>query len=318
MNPAQPCGATDCASDSSALPFAPANSFVPSAMSLCLLHSRFLVLLGAALLSACGGVMRRATNQFADNLTNAILDQDDPETVRDGVPSYLLLVDGLVSGDPQNPEILLAGSKLYGAYAGGFVDSGERGQRLSNRAYEYARRALCVREKNLCAALEGPFDAFEAALEKSDRADVATIYGLAAAWAGKIQVNSGDWNAIADLPKLQALLLRSADIAPQFENGGAFLYLGVINSIRPASLGGKPEEGKAYFDKALELSGGKNQMVRVYYAQFYARLVFDQALHDRLLNEVIAADPVSPHLTLINTLAKRKARALLESGKDYF
>jgi hypothetical protein len=92
----------------------------------------------------------------------------------------------------------------------------------------------------------------------------------------------------------------------------------VIDSLRPASLGGKPEEGKANFDKALELSAGKNQMVRVLYAQFYARLVFDQALHDKLLNEVLAADPVAPRLTLINTLAKGKAKALLESGKDYF
>jgi hypothetical protein len=280
---------------------------------------RFLaVLLGVVLLSACGSVMRRATNQFADNLTNAILDQDDPATVRDGVPAYLLLVDGLIGSDPQNPEILLAGAKLYGAYVGAFVDEGERTQRLANRAYDYAKRALCVREKDLCTALDGSFDTFQSALEKSGRGDVATIYGFAAAWAGKIQVNAGDWNAIADLPKLQALLLRIADIAPQYDSGGAYLYLGVINSIRPASLGGKPEDGKAYFEKALLLSGGRNQMVRVLYAQFYARLVFDQGLHDGLLNAVLAADPVAPQLTLINMLAKRKAKVLLESGKDYF
>ena len=59
-------------------------------------------------------------------------------------------------------------------------------------------------------------------------------------------------------------------------------------------------------------------MVRVLYAQFYARLVFDQALHDKLLNEVLAADPVAPRLTLINMLAKKKAKALLASGKDFF
>jgi hypothetical protein len=112
--------------------------------------------------------------------------------------------------------------------------------------------------------------------------------------------------------------MRLVSINPQYDNGGAYLYLGVINSIRPASLGGKPEEGKANFEKALELSQGKNQMVRVLYAQYYARLVFDQQLHDRLLNEVLAADPVVPKLTLINTLAKIKAKALLESGKDYF
>ena len=279
---------------------------------------RFLLVSCAVLLTACGSVVHRATRQFADNLTTAILNQDDPATVRDGVPSYLLLIDGIIDSDPNSADALLAGAKLYGAYVSGFVDNPARAQHIAERAYGYAKRALCLREKDLCQALDAPFDTFEVALDKSNRGDVETIYGFASAWAGRIQVNTGDWNAIADLPKLQALLMRLVSINPQYDNGGAYLYLGVINSIRPASLGGKPEEGKANFEKALELSQGKNQMVRVLYAQFYARLVFDQQLHDKLLNEVLAADPVVPKLTLINTLAKIRAKALLESGKDYF
>lgn len=287
-------------------------------MSIDFKQFRFALLLAACLATACGSVMRRATTQFSDNLTSAILGQDDVATAHDGVPAYLLLIDGLIEGDPQNPGILLAGAKLYGAYAGGFVDDNERAQKMAGRAYGYARRALCLNEKPLCEALDAPYEKFDTVLKQADAKDIATLYGFAAAWAGRIQVNTGDWNAIADLPKLQALLLRCDAIDAHYDDGGAALYLGVVNSIRPASLGGKPDEGKAWFDKALELSGGKNQMVRVLYAQFYARLVFDQALHDKLLNEVLAADPVAPRLTLINTLAKKKAKALLASGKDFF
>jgi hypothetical protein len=281
-------------------------------------YLRFAFLLAACALCACANVVRKATNQFAENLTNAILDSNDPGTVRDGVPAYLLLIDGIIEGDPENVGALLAGAKLYGAYAGGFVDDVARAQRLTDRAYGYAKHALCLREKELCTALDAPFDRFSAALEQANPNNIEVLYGFGSAWAGRIQVNTRDWNAIADLPRLQSLLLRVVSIDAHYDSGGAYLYLGVINSIRPASLGGKPEEGKACFDKALELSGGKNQMVRVLYAQFYARLVFDQALHDRLLNEVLAADPVAPRLTLVNTLAKGKAKALLESGKDYF
>ncbi|HZX90373.1 MAG TPA: TRAP transporter TatT component family protein [Rudaea sp.] len=279
---------------------------------------RFVVLLGACALCACANVMRRATSQFADNLTTAILNEDDPGTVRDGVPAYLLLVDGMIQGDPENVGALMAGAKLYDSYAGGFVEDDVRARRLAERAYGYAKRALCLRDKELCTALDAPFDAFQLALAKTKADNLDVLYGFASAWASRIQVNTGDWNAIADLPKLQSLLLHVVSLDAHYDDGGAYLYLGVINSIRPASLGGKPEVGKEYFDKALELSAGRNQMVRVLYAQFYARLVFDQALHDKLLNEVLAADPVAPKLTLINTLAQRKAKALLESGKDYF
>ena len=287
---------------------------MPSLLS----HSRFALLLCACLTAACGSVVRRATSEFSDSLTTAVLDQDDPGIVRDGLPAYLLLIDSRIASNPLDADTLLAGAKLYGAYAGAFVDDGERAQKLAGRAYGYARRALCLREKPLCDALDAPYEKFDAALKQADTKDIATLYGFAAAWAGRIQVNTGDWNAIADLPKLQALLERCYAIDPGYDAGGTALYLGVVNSIRPASLGGKPDAGKTWFEKALELSGGKNQMVRVLYAQFYARLVFDQALHDKLLNEVLAADPAAPRLTLINTLAKKKAKALLASGKDFF
>lgn len=278
------------------------------------------VLVGAVvlLLSDCASVMSRATNQFANNLSGAILDQDDPGTVKDGVPAYLLLIDGLIAGDPGNADLLLAGAKLYGAYTGGFVDDPERGKRLAARAYGYTRQAVCLREKNFCAQLDAPFETFQAALGQLGVKSVPLLYGFASAWAGKIQVDSANWNAIADIPKVQAILERIVVLDDRYDDGGAYLYLGVLNSIRPASLGGKPEDGKKYFEKALELSAGKNQMVRVLYAEHYARLVFDKDLHDKLLNDAIVADPHASHLTLVNVLAQRRAKQLLESGKDYF
>jgi len=117
---------------------------------------------------------------------------------------------------------------------------------------------------------------------------------------------------------VQALFDRVIAINASYEDGQPYMYLGVLNSLRPATLGGTPELGKANFEKSIALSSGHNLMAKTLYAQYYARLVFDQELHDRLLHEVIAADPDAPKLTLINTLAQQRAKALLESGKDYF
>ena len=59
-------------------------------------------------------------------------------------------------------------------------------------------------------------------------------------------------------------------------------------------------------------------MAKVVYAEQYAKLVFDQTLHDTLLTSVLAADPVEPNLTLINTLAQERAKQLMMESNDYF
>lgn len=94
--------------------------------------------------------------------------------------------------------------------------------------------------------------------------------------------------------------------------------MGLLNTLLPKALGGKPELAKKSFDRAIELSKGRNLMIKVHYAERYARLVFDQELHDGLLNDVINGEVHAPRMTLVNTLAKIKAKQLLKSGKEYF
>ena len=149
-------------------------------------------------------------------------------------------------------------------------------------------------------------------------ADVASLYALGAAWAGYIQAHSEDFDAIAALPRVQSLFERVVALDPGHDQGQVYVYLGVLNSLRPESVGGKPELGRQYFEKAIALSDGHNLYAKALMAQFYARLVFDQALHDRLVDEVLAADPKYPGFTLTNTLAQALARKLQASGKDYF
>ena len=47
-------------------------------------------------------------------------------------------------------------------------------------------------------------------------------------------------------------------------------------------------------------------------------LVTGAAGRDQLLQEVLAADPEAPRLTLSNTLAKADAQELLDGADDYF
>ncbi len=281
---------------------------------------RLALLLGAVTLTfGCASIVGKATSRLADNLGSAVLNAEDPATVRDGLPAYLLLLDGLLEGDPKNVGTLLAAAKLNGAYAGNFTGADStRAQLLSRKALRYAKQATCVDNASLCAAMEGNPDAFAAEVAQAKASDLPILYGLASAWAGFIQANRDDWGAVADLPKVEALLLRVVALDETHDGGLPMVYLGVLNSLRPETVGGKPEQGRAYFERAIAISEGRNLYAKTLMAEFYARLMFDQELHDRLLNEVLAAEVKAPSYTLMNTLAQQRAGALLESGKDYF
>jgi hypothetical protein len=280
-----------------------------------------LILLLASGITGCASIVGKATDSFAKNLGSAVLDSNDPATVRDALPAYLLLLDSLIAGqkpgDKSNAGVLLAAAQLNGAYAGNFTQGDAvRAQRLSGKSLDYAKAAVCLGDADLCLAMDKDIDTFIAVVNRDTNTDL--LYSLASSWAGFLQSNSEDWGAIADLPKVEALLLRVVALNPTHERGLPYVYLGVINSLRPEALGGKPETGRAYFEKAIAISEGKNLYAKTALAQYYARLVFNQELHDRILNEVINANPKASGYTLINTLAQDQAKQLLISGKDYF
>jgi hypothetical protein len=275
-------------------------------------------LLALLALTGCSSLFSSATSKLSGNLSNAILNQDDPETVEAGMPSYLLLVDSLIEGDPKNEDMLLTGSKLYGAYAAAFVKEPERARRLARKARDYSERALCVHDAKLCAVLERPYDEFAAAIGTLKAGDVPLLYASASAWAGWIQANSSDWNAIADLAKVKVAMARSVELDETYSHGEGHLYLGVFATLLPPALGGKPEEGRMHFERAIALSEGRDLMAKVEYARRYARITYNRELHDKLLQEVLDADAVAPGLTLSNVLAKRQARELLKSADSYF
>jgi len=269
-------------------------------------------------LSGCASMVSSATAEMADNITLAIQNQDDAATVRDGAPAYLLMIDGLIEGDPENEDLLLAGSRLYGSYTSAFVDDENRAQRLASKSLVYARRALCLDIENVCVASSQKLNIFEASLGTTSRGDLEALFAYAVAWAGWIQVNPSDWNAVADLAKVTALFERCLELDETYERGAAHLYLGVIKSLLPEALGGKPELARAHFERARSLSAGENLMVNVLMAKHYARMVYDQELHDQLLIEVQTARADQPGYTLINTIAKAEAEQLLAESAEFF
>ena len=273
---------------------------------------------GVLLFTGCSTVIAPVTSRVTASLTSAVLDHNDPETVRQGAPAYLLMVDAMIGGDPDNTGLLIAGAELYSSYTSGFVDDQERASRLAERGRSYGWRGLCEDEPTTCDSWRLSFDDFQKTIDGVEVKHVPALFAAGVAWATWVQVNRTDWIAVADKARVEAIMLRVTVLDEDYRDGAAYTYLGVLNSIIPAALGGKPEEGRKNFERAIELSQGRDLTTKVLLAQEYARMVFDRELHDRLLQEVIDADPNVPGLVLLNSIAQAQARILLAESDEYF
>jgi len=278
-----------------------------------------LAVIGIFILNAgCASLMSSAASGLAENLSLAILNQNDPEIVRDGAPAYLLLMDSFLVDSPDDPALLSAAATLYATYGTVFADDPERAARLTSRAYDYSTRAICNSFQPSCSWSGMLFEDYQDTLSGlgEKHADVVFSHGLAS--LAYIRAHSSDYVAIAQLPFSEALFERYLQINDGSDDGAINTYLGILNTLIPPALGGKSEKGKAHFELAISLSGGTDLSAKVEFASGYARLMYDRELHDSLLQEVLAADPEVPGSTLLNVLAQRQASVLLDSADDYF
>ncbi|MBU0501307.1 MAG: TRAP transporter TatT component family protein [Gammaproteobacteria bacterium] len=253
-------------------------------------------------------------DKMTGDLTTGMLNHNEPDTVFAGMPAYLILLESMLQSDPDNPKLLMAASKLYSAYAGSLVDQPERAKALSSRARDFAGKVLCRQQPGVCKLETLAYDKYILSVRKVGKADIEPLYAYGVAWATWLYTQTGDWGALAERPKIESIFQHLAKMDEGYDRGRVQLYLAVMNSQLTPALGGKPEVGRDHFEKALKHSGGEDLMVKVKYARHYTRLVLNKELHDRLLKEVLEADPQAPRLTLSNVMAQQEARKLKADG----
>ena len=276
------------------------------------------LLSSAGFLGGCATLMSSAASGLADNLTSAMLNQDDPETVRDGAPSYLLLLDSFIEGSPDDPALLAAGASLYASYGAVFAEDPERAARLTARARNYGQRSICESYADSCSWPTDNYDEFVASLSGVKKKQADSLYAYGFAMLAYLRTHSDDWNALAELPQVEALFNRYIAISGEQTEPSTYTYMGILLTLRPPALGGKPEEAKVYFEKAIQLTDGKDLSAKVEYARGYAKLLYERELHDRLLHEVLDADPYADGFTLSNVMAQETAEILLADADNYF
>ena len=245
--------------------------------------------------------------------------QSDLKIIREGMPAYLMLIDGMVEAVPNEARLLITAAQAYSSFAAAFVEETDKDYAgaLYAKAKKYALQSLEVR--GLKNPVSSPFEQFEKNVAALGKEDVPYMFWTATCWGGWIRLNLDSIAAVAELPRVELLMKRVLLLNEQFYYGGPHLFMGIWFASRPKIAGGDLNKAQYHFEKALEFSGEKFLMTRVYYADQYARKTLNKNLFVAILEKVleIPADN-TPELTLLNTVAHKKARELLEQVDTYF
>ncbi|MGI9247756.1 MAG: TRAP transporter TatT component family protein, partial [Woeseiaceae bacterium] len=206
----------------------------------------------------------------------------------------------------------------YATYGAVFAEDEVRASRLTSRARRYALKAMCETYAPACGWPDANYDEFVATLDSIGPKKAGYLYTYGFASLAFLQAHSSDMNSLAELPQIEALFEHYLDISGDEVNRSVYTYMGILLTLRPPALGGEPERAREYFEKAIAVTQGRDLSAKVEFARGYAKLLYERELHDRLLNEVVEADPYQDGFTLSNFLAKEDAVVLLAEADDYF
>ncbi|HET7537006.1 MAG TPA: TRAP transporter TatT component family protein [Candidatus Didemnitutus sp.] len=296
-----------------------------------------LVIAGGALavLAGCSSVNRVATNRISDALAGngtVFASDGDPELVRDAAPFSLKLMESVLAENPKHQRLLTAASSGFAGYAYAFVqqDADERedtdiaaamagrvrARGLYLRARDYGLRGLDVAHPGLTTALRSNP---RGALAQCRREDVPLLYWTAASWGGAVAATKDDPQLIADLPMVSALIDRALELDEAYDEGAIHTFLITYEMSRHDSKGKPAELAQRHFDRAVELSHGRQASPYVALAESVYIQQQDRAGFDQRLHEALAIDPnAAPERRLVNMVMQRRARWLLDRIDELF
>ncbi|MDY6823450.1 MAG: TRAP transporter TatT component family protein [Thermodesulfobacteriota bacterium] len=244
------------------------------------------------------------------NIEVGIFQQDNLELTRQGLPGTIMLLEGMLETSPHDMLLLTLGAKAYTGL-GMMVedDSPKQATALYTRGAECGMRAL-KQHRGFRKALEDGKSVAEATKTIESEKYLPALLWTAASTGLAILQNMGDPMIVVDLGKFQTMSKQINKIDSDYYYGFAHMFLGITNSILPATFGGDKKLAEKEFKTVFEMNDGKFLLPMVFYARFY---VTDDALYNKTLRKVIEApDDLMPEIALINQIAKAKARHYLK------
>lgn len=280
-----------------------------------------IILLFVVLSSACSmnKMLVRGSLPMIEGGITALNKETDLELAEAAIPMNLEMLEGMLVIDPENEQLHTIAAQAYYGYAYGFTENRqpERASKLYIRGLNHGITVLT--SKGLSNIKQGPLDQLEKALARLDDNDVAALFWTASNWAKWIDLNRDSTESIMQLPRATALMQRVLELDERFFHGSPHMYFGVYYGGRSPMFGGDFEKSEQHFDQARKINQNKLLVVDLLQAEYLERQRFNRENFHRLLSRIVDA-PVDllPELSLLNEVARRKAKLLLNKEDQWF
>ncbi|GAB6095917.1 hypothetical protein JCM14469_21700 [Desulfatiferula olefinivorans] len=236
----------------------------------------------------------------------------------ESMPFSLAGISGLIDISPDNDAFLLNGAHAYFGYAFAFVEDSDepRASRMYRISRDYGLRSLFA---DGTSVLSEPLDAFERRIGTIRKKKVPALFWTTIAWLSYIRLNLDDVRVYLDVPKAEAMARRLLELDETYFFASPCLVMACYYSAQPEIAGGDPVKARAYFERAIDLSGGRFLMHHLFFAKFYAVRKQDRELYLSLLQHILdQPEDILPDHCAVTNVCKMKAGELVNHVDDFF
>ena len=263
-----------------------------------------LLLSGLLLINSCSTL---PMGVGSDTILRAIGRIPDGQLALEGMPTFIVMVEGGLAQSPDDPQLLQIAAQLYSLYGSQLPENSERALILTQKAMDYAIQAAEATLPGMESVRHMSFLEFEKLLSRAEEQDVETLFILGSIWLEWIRVRQDELDGIADIPFVQTIMEKVVQLRPGYQSGTADAYLAFL-----ASLGSEDAHiVQEHFDNALRAAGNKNIMPRVLNAMWLIRSGDNSKSCTYLREAVSMTISDSSEFALFNGFARTKARQTL-------
>ncbi|MCL2093226.1 MAG: TRAP transporter TatT component family protein [Treponema sp.] len=291
------------------------------------------------LLPSCA-INRVAINLVSNALTgegsaDVFTSDPDPELVGAAIPFAIKLYETLLAQNPNHQGLLLTTGSLFIMYANAFVHAPAQ---MMDPIFEYHQqvqgldraKALYIRGYEiLVSALDKKLPGFSSAraedgtlapyLARLGKDDVPLLYWTVAGGLSAYSMDLFDFSLGSRIPEWEAMMARAYELDPNFNTAAIDEFYVLFYAALPENMGGDRARAEWHFNQALEKTQGLSASTYVSWAMVVNVSDQDYESFQANLYMALAIDPdEDPSTRLLNILAQRRARHLLETAHEHF